>query len=174
MIIFFTGILTCYLVSWSVTYFPALYAVTCIPALYAVTCIPALYAVTWIYILMYSWFLIMVYPCYSRKLIILNKLQLVLGRGKYADIDMCSCLQWLLGVLCNPCSGLTCGPPGDRGEKLDPFIFGTMKKGIHKSLMFSLAAGFRAPSSGTIMWPLSRVCTGSTVNIVRWYNRYFR
>jgi len=48
---------------------------------------------------MYSWFLIMSISCYSRKVIIkllnLKMDQLVLGRGKYADIDMCSCLQWL-------------------------------------------------------------------------------
>jgi len=81
VIVIFTGTLTCYTVSWSVTCIPALYAVTCIPALYAVTCIPAYYAVTWLYILMYSWFLIMTYSCHSRKLIILNKLQLVLGMG---------------------------------------------------------------------------------------------
>jgi len=56
-------------------------------------------------------------------------------------ISMCSCLQWLLGVLCNPCSGLTCGPPGDRGESWLPHYI--MLQGIHKSLMLSLAAGFR-------------------------------
>jgi len=28
------------------------------------------------------------------KLLNPKKDQLVLGRGKYADIDMCSCLQW--------------------------------------------------------------------------------
>jgi len=82
VIVIFTGTLTCYTVSWSVTCIPALYAVTCIPALYAVTCIPAYYAVTWLYILMYSWFLIMTYSCHSRKLIIRNKLQLVLGYGR--------------------------------------------------------------------------------------------
>jgi len=116
VIIIFTGTLTCYSVSWSVT------------------CFPALHAVTWLYstyVLLNSWSCL--FPVFSRKVIIklMNPKmdQLVLGRGKHADIDMCSCLQWLLGVLCNPCSGLTCGPPGDRGEMLDPFISGTMQKG---------------------------------------------
>jgi len=49
-------------------------------------------------VLMYSWFLIMSISCFSRKVIIkllnLKIDQLILGRGKYADIDMCSCLQW--------------------------------------------------------------------------------
>ena len=75
------GDLTYYHISWSVT------------------CIPALYAVTWLYVLVYSRFLIMSVSCYSRKVIIkllnLKMDQLVLGRGKHADIDMCSCLQWL-------------------------------------------------------------------------------
>jgi len=48
--------------------------------------------------LLYSLFLIMSNSCFSRKVIIkllhLKMDQLVLGRGKYADIDMCSCLQW--------------------------------------------------------------------------------
>ena len=85
--------------------------------------------------------------CFSRKVIIKlmnpKKDQLVLGRGKHADIDMCSCLQWLLGMLCNSCSGLTCGPPGDRGESWLPHYWYHHDKGIHKSLLFSLAAGFR-------------------------------
>ena len=49
-------------------------------------------------VLVYSWFLIMSISRFSRKVIIkllnLKKYQLVLGRGKHADIDMCSCLQW--------------------------------------------------------------------------------
>ena len=80
VIITFTGTLLYYPVSWSVT------------------CFPALHAVTWLYVFVYSWFLIMFISCYSRKVIIkllnLKMDQLVLGRGKHVDIDMCSCLQW--------------------------------------------------------------------------------
>jgi len=60
---------------------------------------PALHAVTWLYstyVLLISWSCLI--PDYSRKVIIkllnLKMDQLVLGRGKHADIDMCSCLQW--------------------------------------------------------------------------------
>ena len=40
-------------------------------------------------------------------------------------------------------SGLTCGTPGDRGECLLPIPESVMTKGIHKTLLNSLAAGFR-------------------------------
>ena len=40
-------------------------------------------------------------------------------------------------------SGLTCGTPGDRGESWLPYSWLHYYKGIHKSLLIGLAAGFR-------------------------------
>ena len=63
-------------------------------------------------------------------------------------------------------SGLTCGPPGDRGESWLPHSWYHHDKGIHKSLLLALrlvSVTMQRNNPG----PWSRVCMGPTVNIVR-------
>jgi len=98
--------------------------------------------------------------------------QLILGPGEDMRTSMCSCLQWFRKCCATHVPVWPAVHQGTEGRACSLYCWYHIDKGIHKSL-FIEPSGWVPLQARNIIGPLSRACTGSTVNIVHRYNRWF-